>query len=349
MNDNERIMTTVLIDGGYFVGRQKKHWSPKGAMRRAHRQFKSGKLNWFERQYRFQKAINSDLGYVEVVLSRMKSNPKYDKSIQAIVCFDGVKGRQLRGALYEDYKSSRNGGLEVKASEHEGQDTRTIFTNVSLDPNELKPRWSASYDENKEADDLIAEHAMELMLKGEDVVILSSDSDLFQLLRYPNIRIHNFKKEITAEDVKEITGVTPDKYADWKSLVGDSSDSIPGVPGIGNSKATTLLNQYGDLEHIPLDEFRVFYPKSPVELASKLVSIREENGWSVSKCKKDFGTAWEKLEAGQDIRMNSEQVRKLTQAFDISGYLVFDDYYNRALIWKRLVRLPFGDGQRALD
>jgi len=349
MSFRDETKTVVLVDSGYFVGRQKKHWLPKGAMRKAHNAFKKQKLNWFERQYHFQKAIKSDISYCEVVMSRMKSNPKYDKTCEAIVCFDGIKGRQLRGSIYEEYKSSRNGGLEVKASEHEGQDTRTIFTNVSLDPEALAPRWSAAYDESKEADDLIAEYTMEALLKGKNVVILSSDSDLFQMLRYPNVRLHNFRKEVTAEDVLEQTGVSVEKYADWKALVGDSSDSIPGVPGIGNSKATSLLNQHSELESIPLDEFRVFYAKSKIELANKLRSLRSEKEWSMSKCKKDFGSIWDKLEDGEEVRMNSEQIRKLTQAFDISGYLVFDDYYNRALIWKRLVRLPFGDGQRLLD
>jgi len=57
--------TVILIDAGYFVGRMQKHWSPKGKMRRAHNQFKSKKINWFQRQYHFQKALNSDLGFLE--------------------------------------------------------------------------------------------------------------------------------------------------------------------------------------------------------------------------------------------------------------------------------------------
>jgi 5'-3' exonuclease len=245
-----------------------------------------------------------------------------------------------------DYKSSRNGGLEVKASEHEGKDTRSIFSNVGIDiDKDLPNRWSYQYEESKEADDLIAELTMKYLMKDYKVVILSADTDLFQMLRYPNVRIHNFRKEITEETVKELTGVLPHQYADWKSLVGDASDSIPGVPNLGKSKTTKLLQKHDKLEEIPLDEFRVYYAKSPVELANKTRQIREENGWSISKCKKEYGSAWVSLENGDDVKMNSEQVRKLTQAFDISGYLIFDDYYNKALMWKRLVRLPFGDGQ----
>ena len=148
--------------------------------------------------------------------------------LEAILCFDGIKGRQLRGVIYEDYKSARNKGLEVKASEHEGKDTRKIFTKVGIDLDEDLPiRWSYRYEESKEADDLIAELTMEYLLNGYNVVILSADTDLFQMLRYPQVRLHNFKKEITANDVEESTGVKPQIYADWKALVGDSSDSIP--------------------------------------------------------------------------------------------------------------------------
>ncbi|MCP4120581.1 MAG: hypothetical protein GY751_02375 [Bacteroidetes bacterium] len=337
--------TTILLDSGYFVGRMQKHWSPKGKMRRAHNSFKKKKTNWFQRQYQFQKALNSDLGYIEVIMSRMRVNPKYDKSCSLIVCFDGIYGRRLRGALYGGYKANRNFEAEENASTHEGKDIREVFSSSGLEVNELKPRWTSQYDENKEADDLIAELCLAELLKGNKVVILSGDADLFQLLRYPDVRIHNFRKEITAEDVEEKYGVLPDYFADWKALAGDASDNIPGVHGIGEKKAATLLKQYGSLENIPSDEFRTYAPSNVKSLAAKLKRLRDENNWSISKCKKEFGSAWEKIENAQKVSLNAEQVRKLTKAFDVSGYLTFDDYYHRALIWKRLVRLPFGDGQ----
>ena len=322
--------TVILLDGGYFVGRLQKHWSPKGKMRKAHNSFKNKKTNWFQRQYQFQKALNSDMGYIEVLLSRMKVNPKYDKSCSLILCFDGIYGRQLRGAIYDSYKSNRTLASEG-ASTHEGKD--------------LKPRWTSEYDENKEADDLIAELCLSELLKGNKVVILSGDTDLFQLLRYPDVRLNNFRKEITAEDVVEKYGVSPDHFADWKALAGDASDNIPGVHGIGEKKAASLLGQYTALENIPSEEFRTYSAGNIKTLAAKVKRVREDNKWSISKCKKEFGSAWEKIEKGQKVSLNAEQVRKLTNAFDISGYLIFDDYYHRALMWKRLVRLPFGDGQ----
>ena len=336
--------TVILIDAGYFVGRMQKHWSPKGKMRRAHNQFKSKKINWFQRQYQFQKALNSDLGFLEVLMSRMRVNPKYDKSCSVIVCFDGIKGRQRRGVLYDAYKANRTFAADG-ASTHEGKDIRQVFESAGLEVNELRTRWEARYDENLEADDLIAELCLAELLKTNDVVIMSGDTDLFQMLRYPNVRLHNFRQEITAEDVEEKYGVNPEHFADWKALAGDSSDNIPGVQGIGEKKAASLLAQYETLEKIPSEEFRTYSAANIKTLAAKLKRVREDNKWSKSKCKKDFGSAWEKIENGQKVSLNAEQVRKLTQAFDISGYLIFDDYYHRALTWKRLVRLPFGDGQ----
>ena len=336
--------TVILIDAGYFVGRMQKHWSPKGKMRRAHNQFKRKKINWFQRQYQFQKALNSDLGFLEVLMSRMRVNPKYDKSCSVIVCFDGIKGRQRRGVLYDAYKANRTFAADG-ASTHEGKDIRQVFESAGLEVNELRKRWEARYDENLEADDLIAELCLAELLKTNDVVIMSGDTDLFQMLRYPNVRLHNFRQEITAEDVEEKYGVKPEHFADWKALAGDSSDNIPGVQGIGEKKAASLLAQYETLEKIPSEEFRTYSAANIKTLSAKLKRVREDNKWSKSKCKKDFGSAWEKIENGQKVSLTAEQVRKLTQAFDISGYLIFDDYYHRALTWKRLVRLPFGDGQ----
>ena len=82
-----------------------------------------------------------------------------------------------------------------------------------MELDELGSRWLTLYDEYKEADDLIAEKCLEYLLQGYKVVILSADTDLFQMLLYPNVRLHNFKKEITADDVKELTGVTVHQYA----------------------------------------------------------------------------------------------------------------------------------------
>ncbi len=100
-----------------------------------------------------------------------------------------------------------------------------------------------------EADDIIATYAMQAKQAGLDVVIVSSDKDLMQLIQ-PHISLYDAMKEkdIVEADVLEKFGVTPDKVLDVLSLMGDSSDNVPGVPGIGPKTAAELINQFGDLD-----------------------------------------------------------------------------------------------------
>ncbi len=100
-----------------------------------------------------------------------------------------------------------------------------------------------------EADDIIATYAMQAKQAGMEVVIVSSDKDLMQLIQ-PHIRMYDAMKEkdIGEPEVLEKFGVSPDKVLDVLSLMGDSSDNVPGVPGIGPKTAAELINQFGDLE-----------------------------------------------------------------------------------------------------
>ena len=103
--------------------------------------------------------------------------------------------------------------------------------------------------EGFEADDLIAAYARLANEKGYPVAIVSSDKDLMQLVR-PGVRmIDPMKyKDIGENEVLEKFGVTPDKVVDVQALAGDSTDNVPGVPGIGVKTAALLINEYGDLE-----------------------------------------------------------------------------------------------------
>ncbi len=103
--------------------------------------------------------------------------------------------------------------------------------------------------EGFEADDLIAAYARLANEKGYPVAIVSSDKDLMQLVR-PGVRmIDPMKyKDIGESEVLEKFGVTPDKVVDVQALAGDSTDNVPGVPGIGIKTAALLINEYGDLE-----------------------------------------------------------------------------------------------------
>ncbi|WP_394761155.1 DNA polymerase I [Phenylobacterium sp.] len=102
-----------------------------------------------------------------------------------------------------------------------------------------------------EADDLIAAYACKVRDAGGEVVIVSSDKDLMQLVG-PRVSMLDTMKTpnlvIRAEQVFDKFGVTPDKVVDVQSLCGDSVDNVPGAPGIGVKTASALINEYGDLD-----------------------------------------------------------------------------------------------------
>ena len=100
-----------------------------------------------------------------------------------------------------------------------------------------------------EADDLIATYAREALEAGADVTIVSSDKDLMQLVR-PGVRMYDTMKNkvIGEEEVTERFGVPPAKVIEVQALIGDSTDNVPGVPGIGVKTAALLINKYGDLD-----------------------------------------------------------------------------------------------------
>src|SRR6478735_2642309 len=103
--------------------------------------------------------------------------------------------------------------------------------------------------EGYEADDLIATYAIQALQAGADVTIVSSDKDLMQLVR-PGIRMYDtMKNKVIGEvEVLERFGVPPSKVIEVQALMGDSSDNVPGVPGIGVKTAALLINEYGDLD-----------------------------------------------------------------------------------------------------
>ena len=104
---------------------------------------------------------------------------------------------------------------------------------------------------NYEADDLIAAYAREAVEQGIAVRIVSSDKDLMQLIR-DGVELYDPLKSIPigAAEVLNKFGVTPDKVVDVQALAGDSTDNVPGVPGIGVKTAAELINTYGNLESL---------------------------------------------------------------------------------------------------
>ncbi len=102
-----------------------------------------------------------------------------------------------------------------------------------------------------EADDLIATYTKQALEAGADVTIVSSDKDLMQLVSDRVSMYDSFKnRRIGPTEVLEKFGVPPEKVVDVQSLAGDSTDNVPGVPGVGIKTAAQLIQEYGDLDSL---------------------------------------------------------------------------------------------------
>ena len=137
-----------------------------------------------------------------------------------------------------------------------------------------------------EADDLIATYARRGVEAGATVTIISSDKDLMQLIR-PGIEMFDplKSKPIGEAEVREKFGVGPDKVVDVQSLAGDSTDNVPGVPGIGVKTAAELIATYGDLDTLLARAGEIKQPKrreallanaEKARISRELVRLRDD-------------------------------------------------------------------------
>ncbi len=130
--------------------------------------------------------------------------------------------------------------------------------------------------EGYEADDILGTLALQARDAGMDAAILTGDRDLLQLVR-PGITVllpgRNFSEAVTydAAAVEARFGVSPEQFTAYKALVGDSSDNIPGVPGVGDKTAAKLLSQFESLD----DLFNRIDEVTPARIQA---SLRESNG-----------------------------------------------------------------------
>ena len=153
------------------------------------------------------------------------------------VVFDSAR-KTFRNDIYAEYKANRSDPPEELVPQFDL--VRDATTALSLPQLEL-PGF--------EADDLIATYAGVAEAAGLDTVIVSSDKDLMQLVRGGISMLDPMKqRRISDAEVVERFGVTPDKVVDVQALAGDSTDNVPGVPGIGVKTAAELINSYGDLD-----------------------------------------------------------------------------------------------------
>ncbi|MGG6433638.1 DNA polymerase I [Anoxybacillus sp. D401a] len=166
-----------------------------------------------------------------------------EKPTHMLVAFDAGK-TTFRHEVYTEYK----GGRQKTPPELSEQ---FPFLRELLDAYNIR-----TYElENYEADDIIGTLATRAEKEGFDVIIISGDRDLTQLVS-ERIHVHVTKKGMTdlerytPQYVFEKYGLTPAQIVDLKGLMGDASDNIPGVPGVGEKTALKLLKEYGTVEHV---------------------------------------------------------------------------------------------------
>ena len=173
------------------------------------------------------------------LLEDSKSENNLQKPTHFAVIFDAAR-KTFRNEIYSDYKANRSDPPEDLAPQFAYIRKSVIAFNL--------PSVDLS---NYEADDLIATYTQQILEKGAKVTIVSSDKDLMQLYK-KDVRIFDPMKNkfITPEDITNKFGVDSKKIIDVQALAGDSSDNVPGVPGIGVKTAAELINKYGTLEKL---------------------------------------------------------------------------------------------------
>lgn len=183
---------------------------------------------------------NAVLGFVNILLKVMDE----EKPTHLAVAFD-VHEKTFRHKMFQEYKGTRKGMPEE------------LRQQVPLMKELLKAMDVMVLEApGFEADDILGTMSQKGEEKGLEVVLLSGDRDLLQLAtKKTRIKIPKTKagktivEDYYEEDVKKLYGVTPSEFIDMKGLMGDTSDNIPGIPGIGEKTAAKIIGQYHSIEN----------------------------------------------------------------------------------------------------
>ena len=181
--------------------------------------------------------LNAVFGFCNMLWKLLRDLKPEDRPTHLAIVFDKSE-KTFRTAMYPDYKAHR-----------------------PEPPDDLKPQFKfireavQAFDlpcleqDGFEADDLIATYVREASAAGATATIVSSDKDLMQLVNDCVVMFDTMKdKKIGRAEVIEKFGVPPEKVIEVQALIGDSTDNVPGVPGIGVKTAAQLIGEYGDLE-----------------------------------------------------------------------------------------------------
>ncbi|QCE33593.1 DNA polymerase I [Acetobacteraceae bacterium] len=179
--------------------------------------------------------VNAVYGFCNLLLRTLNKHPDWVVG----VVFDSSR-KTFRSDIYPEYKAHRPPAPEDLIPQFAL--IREASEAFGLPPIEL---------EGWEADDLMASYAKEAVTRGQHCKLISSDKDLMQLIR-PGVELEDPMKQrpVGIPEVEKKFGVPPHLVTAAQSLIGDSTDNVPGVPGIGPKNAAQLIHEYGGLEEI---------------------------------------------------------------------------------------------------
>ena len=249
------------------------------------------------------------------LLEESTSDDSKNKPTHFAVIFDSAR-KNFRNEIYKDYKANRSEAPDDLAPQFD-------YIRKAVKAFNLPSIEQINY----EADDLIATYAKQIVKAGAKVTIISSDKDLMQLVSNKVRLFDPMKSKVIGEkEVIEKFGVKPEQVIDVQSLAGDSSDNIPGVPGIGIKTASELIKKYKTLdnllkraEEIPQKKRKetLIENKDLALVSKKLVTLKEDvpienkiEGFNIRNIEKD------KL---YDFLREMEFNRLLSQAIDFYG------------------------------
>ena len=179
--------------------------------------------------------VNAVFGFTSMLLKLSEDM----EGENILVVFDAAR-TTFRNEIYKEYKANRSEPPEELVPQFDL--IKKATTAIGLKSLEV---------ENYEADDIIATYVKIAKKENIETLVISSDKDLMQLIQ-DGVSLYDPMKNIKIgpEAVLEKFGVSPDKVIDVQALAGDSSDNVPGVPGIGVKTASQLINEYGSLEKL---------------------------------------------------------------------------------------------------
>jgi DNA polymerase-1 len=275
------------------------------------------------------QVTNAVFGFTSMLINLLKDH----HPDRIAVAFDRPEPT-FRHAFLDDYKAGRQEAPDILRQQ-------IGLVRQVVEALQIPVVEEAGY----EADDIIATLATEACDRGEDVIIVTGDRDVYQLVEDPHIRVLYNRRGVSdyvlydEAGIRERTGVDPRQYTEYAALRGDPSDNLPGVPGVGEKTAAKLINDYGSIDGIyaNLDKLT---PKLRASLAENEDRVRlnaratplvrdvavdvgvdalRMGGWSVDEVRElfnflEFRSLWDRLveaTAGVEVSAASDDAAPL--------------------------------------